>query len=90
MPATPEEMKAIVDAYEGAHPSVARALADLLERGKCILEEHRMLDTPLAGQLEAVILKFAAQHGVSRQMLNDTTAALERMRITVDHLERLS
>lgn len=89
MPATPEEMEVLVNAFESAHPPAARALADLLERGKRILEEHRILYTPLGEQFEEMMFKLSADHDVSRQMLNDTGAALERVRITVEQLDQL-
>ena len=89
MPATPEEMKQLIDAFEAAHPPVARALADLLARGRSILEEHRMLDDPLGEQFEAMIFKLSAEHGISRQALQSALKALARVRITVEQLDQL-
>ena len=89
MPATPEEMKALIDAFEAAHPPVARALADLLVRGKAILEEHHTLSIPLGDDFEALVVELSVGHGVSRQMLDSTVAALERVRITLEHLDGL-
>jgi hypothetical protein len=89
MPATPEEMKHLVDEFESGHSPVARALADLLVRGKGILQEHRQIDKSMNDAFEELVLRLSQDHGVSRQMLNDTVAALERVRITVDHLDQL-
>lgn len=82
-------MKALVDAFEAAYTPVARALADLLIRGKAILEEHRTLPTPLGDDFEALVFKLSAEHGISRQALQSASAALERVRITVEQLEQL-
>ena len=89
VPATPEEMKALVDAFEAAHSPIARALADLLVRGKAILDEHRTLPAPLGDEFETLVLKLSAEHGISRQTLQSASAALERVRFTDEQLDQL-
>lgn len=89
MPATPEEMKLLVDAFEDAHPPLARALADLLVRGKEILEEHRLKEDALANDFETLVLRLSREHGVSEQTLSGTVATLRRIQVTVDQLDRL-
>lgn len=89
MPATPEEMKTLLEAFEATNPPVARALADLLARGKVILEEHRLLLGPLGEDFEALVFKLAEDHAVSRRALANAMAELERIRVTVDELDTL-
>lgn len=89
MPATPEEMKLLVDTFENAHPPLARAMADLLLRGLDILQEHRLEEHSLVVAYEALVNEMAEQHGVSKQVLSGSVAALRRLRATVDQLDRL-
>jgi hypothetical protein len=89
VPATPEEIKQLVDDFERAHPPVARALVDLLARGSNILEEHRLLDGPIGASFEAFVFKVLDAHGISRKTFASTSIALERLRRTVDQLDQL-
>ena len=89
VPATPEEMKLLVDAFENAYPPLARALADLLVRGVDILDEHRLGKAPLSGDFEALIFKLSQDCGISEQVLSSAVSALRRLRVTVEQLDRL-
>jgi len=89
MPATPEEMKRLVDAFERAHAPLARALADLFTRGSDILEEHRLVDSSVVPDFKSLILKIAEERCVSEQDLSAAVSDLRRLHVTVEQLERL-
>lgn len=48
-----------------------------------------MLGSPLAEDFESLVFKLATEHGISEQRLNNTMAALQRIRITVEQLDQL-
>jgi hypothetical protein len=89
MPATPEEMERLVGEFERAHPSVARALADLLVRGNTILAEHGLLQGPLGDAFKAFVLHSINEQGLTKKEFADTLSALNRLRVTVEELDRL-
>jgi len=89
MPATPEEMERLVNAFEKAHPPVARAMADLLLRGNVILEEHRMLEGPVGDGFEAFVFSILAEHGIQKEAFAATLIALDHLRDTIEELDRL-
>lgn len=57
-----------------ANPPVARALADLLTRGKETLEEHHLLLGPLGGDVETLVFKLAEDLRVSRLAMANSMA----------------
>jgi hypothetical protein len=89
MPATPEEMQALVDAFEAAHPRMARAMADLLLSGNVLLEEHRLLQGPIGDAFEAFVFKVLDEHGIGRGRFAATLIALGQLRDTIDHLDQM-
>lgn len=89
MPATPEELKRLVDAFEEAHAPVARAMADLLIRGNVILEEHRMLEGPIGDAFEAFVFRVLDDNAIQKETFAKTLVALDRLRETVDQLDQL-
>lgn len=89
MPATPEEIKMLVDAFEGAHPRVARAMADLLLRGNVILEEHSLLEGTVGDAFEVFVFKVLDEHGIGKDQFASTLIAFERLRDTIDHLDQI-
>lgn len=89
MPATPDEMKMLLDAFEAAHPRMARAMADLLLRGNVILEEYRLLEGPVGDAFEAFVFKALDEHGIGKDQFAATLIAFERLRDTIDHLDQI-
>ena len=89
MPATPEEMKRLVEEFEKAHAPLARAMADLLIRGNVILEEHRVLESAIGDAFEAFVLETLHEHGIQKEEFADTLIALERLRSTIDQLDQI-
>ena len=89
MPATPDEMKRLLDAFEHAHAPMARAMADLLIRGNLILEEHRLLEGPVGDAFEAFVFATLAEHGIRKEEFAKTLVALDRLRETIDQLDQL-
>jgi len=89
MPATPEEMKRLVDAFEDAHAPVARAMADLLVRGNILLEDYQMREGPVGDAFEAFVFSVLHEHGIRREAFAKTLVALNHLRETIDHLDRL-
>ena len=89
MPATPEEMERLVEAFEKAHAPVARAMADLLVRGNVILEEHRMLEGPIGDDFEAFVFDVLQKHGIQKEAFAKTLVDLDRLRDTIDQLDQL-
>jgi len=89
VPATPEEMKTLVDAYDAAHPCVARAMADLLLRGNVILEEHRLLESSVGDAFEAFVFKVLDEHNIGKDQFAATLIAFERLRATIDELDQI-
>ena len=89
MPATPEEMERLVTAFEKAHAPIARAMADLLLRGNVILEDHLMLEGPIGDAFEAFVFSVLAERGIDKEAFAATLIALDRLRDTIDELDRL-
>lgn len=89
MPATPEEMKTLVSAFEAAHPHLARAMADLLLQGNVVLEEHGLLDDPVGDAFEAFVLSTLTEHGIQEEAFAATLIGLTRLRDTIDELDHL-
>ena len=89
MPATPEEMQRLVDAFEKAHPPLARVLADLFLRGRCILEDHHSVGSSVVPEFEKLVVMLAQQQGMSEIELSAAIADLRRVQVTVEQLERL-
>jgi hypothetical protein len=89
VPATPEELKSLVDAYDQAHPSLARAMAELLVRGNVILEDHRLLEGEVGDRFEAFVFHVLAEHSIGKEAFAATLIAYERLRDTIDQLDRL-
>lgn len=89
MPATPEELNALVDAYDKAHPSMARAMAELLVRGNVILEDHELLEGAVGDRLEAFVFNVLADHNISKEAFAATLIAYERLRDTIHQLDQL-
>ena len=89
MPATREEMKKLLDAFEDAHPPVARAMADLLVRGSILLKEYHMLEGPVGDAFEMFVFSVLHEHGIQRQAFARTRVALDRLRDTIDQLDQL-
>ena len=89
MPAPPEEMGRIIDAFEDAHAPVARMMADLLVRGNILLEDYQMLEGPIGDAFEAFVFSVLHEHGIQRDAFAKTLVALNQLRKTIDHLDRL-
>ena len=89
MPATPEEMQTLVEAFDKAHRPVARAMAELLIRGNVLLEEHRLLEGKVGDAFEAFVFGVLAEHDIGTEEFAQTLIAFERLRETLDHLEQL-
>jgi hypothetical protein len=89
MAATPVEIKMLVDAFEAAHPRMARAMADLLLRGNVILEEHSLLEGTVGDDFEAFVFKVLDEHGIGKDQFAATLIALGRLRETIDHLDQI-
>ena len=89
MPATPEDMKRLVDTFEDAHAPVARAMADLLVRGNILLEDDQMLEGRIGHAFEAFVFSVLHEHGIRREAFAKTLLALNHLRVTIDHLDRL-
>lgn len=89
MPATPEEMKRLVDAFEEAHAPVARAMADMLLSGNVILEEHQLLEGPVGEAFEAFVFSVLAERGIHKEAFAATLVDLDRLRDTIEELDRL-
>jgi len=89
MPATPEEMKTLVDAYERSHHPMSRAMADLLLRGDQILSEHRLHSSDFRKRLHALIQAELLEHGVSQEQFSATLRAFDRLQSTVEQLDQL-
>jgi hypothetical protein len=89
VPATPEELKTLVDAYDQAYPSVARAMAELLVRGNVILEDHKLLDGKVGDQFEAFVFNVLDDRYISKEAFAATLIAYERLRDTLGQLDQL-
>ena len=89
MPATPEEMKTLVSAFEAAHAPVARAMADLLLQGNVVLEEHGLLEDPIGDAFETFVLATLAEHDIQQEAFAATLIDLTRLRDTIDELDHL-
>lgn len=89
MAATPEELKLLVDAFEAAHPRMARAMAELLLRGNVILEDHRLLDGAVGDAFEGFVFSTLDKYGIKKDQFAETLIAFERLRETIDHLDQI-
>lgn len=89
MPATPEELQQVVDAFERAHPPISRALADLHLRGNIVLEEHGLLDSAIEDGFEEFIVATLKANGFTLESFAAALRDLEKMHLTIDELERL-
>lgn len=69
MPATPEEIMELLNAFDAAHPPMARAMADLLLRGNVVLEEHQLLEGQIGDAFEAFVLRVLEEHASAKRCL---------------------
>ena len=89
MPATPEELKQLIDTFEQAHAPIARAMADLLVRGNVILEDHQLLEGPVGDGFEEFVFNVLAEGGITKAEFAATLVAYDRLRETIDQLDQL-
>jgi len=89
MPATPEELRRLVNSFEEAHAPVARAMADLLVRGSILLKDYQMLEGPIGDAFEAFVFGVLHEQGIQRERFAQTLRALNHLRATIDHLDQL-
>jgi hypothetical protein len=89
MPATPQEVATLQQAYEQAHSRPARALAELLLVGNVILESHELLEGRIGEAFEGFVLASLQESDVSQDDFKAALVALGTLRATLDELERL-